>query len=77
MPLAGAYKNIKHAVMNPSVIYTKMENKPNYMKMTFSQGIQAPAGGKFLELSQNALVSKSIKQLSDNLEMDQLNPLLL
>lgn len=77
MPLGGAYKNLKHAVKNPSVIYTKMENKPNYMKMTFSQGRQAPAGGKFLELSQNASVSKSVKQLSGNLEAGQLNPLLL
>ena len=77
MPLGGAYKNLKHAVKNPSVVYTKMENKPNYMKMTFSQGRQAPAGGKFLELSKNASVSKSVKQLTGNLTEGQLNPLLL
>lgn len=41
MPLQGAYKNLKHAVKNPSVVYTKMENKPGYMKMTFSMGRQA------------------------------------
>ena len=77
MPLGGAYKNLQHAVTNPSVIYPKMETKPNYMKMTFSQGRQAPAGGKFLELSQNASVSKSVKTLSGNLQPGQLNPLLL
>ena len=38
MPLSGAYKNLKHAVKNPSVVYTKLEQKPHYMKMTFSQG---------------------------------------
>ena len=26
MPLSGAYKNLKHCVKNPSVVYTKMEN---------------------------------------------------
>jgi hypothetical protein len=36
MPLSGAYKSLKHAVKNPSTIYTKMETKPGYMKMTFS-----------------------------------------
>ena len=36
MPLQGAYKNLKHAVKNPAVVYTKMDSKPNYMKMTFS-----------------------------------------
>lgn len=36
MPLAGAYKNLKHAVKNPSVVYTKLDQKPHYMKMTFS-----------------------------------------
>lgn len=68
MPLGGAYKNLKHAIKNPSVVYTKMEHKPNYMKMTFSQGRQAPAGGKFLELSQAIGVSKSVNQLSGHLE---------
>ena len=38
MPLGGAYKSLKHAVKNPSVVYSKLENKPNYMKMTFSMG---------------------------------------
>ena len=51
MPLGSVYKNLKYAIKNPSIIYTKMENKLNYMKMTFSQGTQAPAGGKFLKLS--------------------------
>ena len=77
MPLGGAYKNLKHAIKNPSVVYTKMENKPHYMKMTFSMGRQAPAGGKFLDLSKQSAVNKSVKNLSSNLTDGQLNPLLL
>jgi len=38
MPLSGAYKNLKHAVKNPTTTFTKLENKPHYMKMTFSMG---------------------------------------
>ena len=56
MPLGGAYKSLKHAVKNPSVVYTKLENKPHYMKMTFSMGRQAPAGGKLIELSQKSSI---------------------
>ena len=77
MPLGGAYKNLKHAVKNPSVVYTKMENKPHYMKMTFSMGRQAPAGAKFMELSKQNNISKSVANLSSNLTDGQLNPLLL
>ena len=36
MPLSGAYKNLKHAVKNPSTVYTKVDSKPHYMKMTFT-----------------------------------------
>jgi hypothetical protein len=67
MPLSGAYKNLKHAIKNPAVVYTKMENKPHYMKMTFSQGRQAPAGAKFMELSKPGNISKSVANLSNNL----------
>ena len=77
MPLGGAYKNLKHAIKNPSVVYTKMESKPHYMKMTFSMGRQAPAGGKFLDLSKTNAITKSVKQLSGGLNEGQLNPLLL
>ena len=59
MPLAGAYKNLKHAVKNPSTVYTKLESKPGYMKMTFSQGRQAPAAGKYLELGKQMEIAKS------------------
>lgn len=38
MPLAGAYKSLKHAIKNPSIMYSRVADKPNYMKMTFSQG---------------------------------------
>lgn len=51
MPLGGAYKSLKHAVKNPSIAYSKVESKPNYMKMTFSMGRQAPAGVKLMELN--------------------------
>ena len=78
MPLGGAYKNLKHAIKNPAVVYTKMENKPHYMKMTFSQGRQGRAGAKFLELSKaNNNISKSVANLSGGLTEGQLNPLLL
>ena len=77
MPLAGAYKNLKHAVKNPTEGVSRLDNKPHYMKMTFSQGRQAPAGGRLMELSGGKEGSKSLKQLSGNLTDGQLNPLLL
>ena len=77
MPLPGAYKNLKHAVKNPATTFTKLENKPGYMKMTFSMGRQAPAAGKYLELSKQAEISKSVKQLQNLVGQQQLNPLLL
>lgn len=51
MPLSGAYKSLKHAVKNPSIMYSRVADKPNYMKMTFSMGRQAPAGARFTEMS--------------------------
>ena len=60
MPLGGAYKNLKHAIKNPSIVYTKLENKPNYMKMTFSMGRQAPAGGRFMDLSKKNSITASV-----------------
>jgi hypothetical protein len=77
MPLSGAYKNLKHAVKNPAVVYTKLEQKPHYMKMTFSQGRQAPAGGKFMDLSKSGGMTKNVQKLTGNLSAGQLNPLLL
>jgi hypothetical protein len=77
MPLGGAYKNLKHAIKNPSIVYTKLENKPNYMKMTFSMGRQAPAGGRFMDLSKNNSITQSVKALSSNINGQALNPLLL
>ena len=59
MPIASAYKSLKHAVKNPSTVYTKLDAKPHYMKMTFSQGRQAPAGGRYLQLSKQQEISKS------------------
>ena len=73
MPLQGAYKNLKHAVKNPSVVYTKMENKPGYMKMTFSMGRHAQSVSN-INITQGAL-SKSVKNLQES--ENQLNPLLL
>ena len=63
MPIQGAYKNLKHAVKNPSVVYTRLESKPNYMKMTFSQGRHAMAANNIsLNMSKSAL-SKSVRNL--------------
>ena len=46
--------------------------------MTFSMGRQAPAGGKFLELSKTNAVSQSVKNLAGSVDNEgQLNPLLL
>ena len=53
MPLGGAYKSLKHSVKNPSISYSMVESKPNYMKMTFSMGRQAPAGAKLMEMGQS------------------------
>ena len=64
MPLNGAYKNLKLSIKNPAIVYTKLENKPNYMKMTFSMGRQAPVGGKFMELTKANAISKSVAKLS-------------
>jgi hypothetical protein len=63
MPLGGAYKSLKHAVKNPSIAYAKEESKPNYMKMTFSMGRQAPAGAKLMEMSQKNQIGKSVNDL--------------
>ena len=38
MPLSGAYKALKQAIKNPSILYSQADEKPGYMKMTFSQG---------------------------------------
>jgi hypothetical protein len=38
MPLSGAYKTLKHSIKNPAIVYSKIDSKPGYMKMTFSQG---------------------------------------
>ena len=66
MPLNGAYKNLKLSIKNPAIVYTKLENKPNYMKMTFSMGRQAPVGGRFMELAKANSISKSVARLSIN-----------
>ena len=77
MPLGGAYKSLKHAVKNPSIAYAKEESKPNYMKMTFSMGRQAPAGAKLMEMSQKNQIGKSVNDLQGQMGEGQLNPLLL
>lgn len=61
MPLPGAYKTLKHTIKNPAIVYTKLDSKPGYMKMTFSQGRQAPKGANVLELGSNGNLSKSVK----------------
>ena len=78
MPLSGAYKNLKHAIKNPSVGTEGVaENKPNYMKMTFSMGRQAPAGSKLLELTKESGAARSVSAMKAGMSEGQLNPLLL
>ena len=49
MPLSGAYKALKQAIKNPSILYSQADEKPGYMKMTFSQG--STSWPKILELT--------------------------
>ena len=75
MPLSGAYKNLKHAIKNPTTVYSKLDSNPNYMKITFAIGRHAPAAGKYLDLTKQAEIAKSAKALQP---MESgLNPLLL
>lgn len=45
------FKNLKNALRNPVVVHTNGENKPNYLKMTFSMCRNAVNGDRFLEIS--------------------------
>ena len=49
--LGNAYKNLKNAIKNPVVVYSYPENKPNYMKMTFSMSRIANQGERFMDLA--------------------------
>lgn len=73
MPLGGAYKSLKHIVKNPNTVYTKLEKKPGYLKSTFCQGRQAPAGGKFVSANSMLEIQKNVKGSAQS----NLNPLLL
>lgn len=64
MPLSNAYKSLKHSVKNPSTVYTKLETKPHYMKMTFSMGRQAPAGGKYVAIQQQMEIVNGNKKIA-------------
>lgn len=72
MPLGGAYKSLKHSIKNQSTVASS-ENKPHYMKMTFSMGRAAPYGGKLMDFSKTGLASKSMKSVAES----NLNPLLM
>ena len=67
MPLASAYKNLKHAIKNPTTI-TNKEQKPGYLKMTFAVSRHAPAAGKFIDQHRQAEISKSMSQLKSSAE---------
>ena len=79
LPLNVVYSSIKNLIKRPTCTYNNASAKdqPHYMKMTFSMGRQAPAGAKFMELSKQNNISKSVANLSSNLTDGQLNPLLL
>ena len=49
--LPNAYKNLKAALKNPVIVHANSENKPHYLKMTFSMCRNAVNGERFLEMS--------------------------
>lgn len=51
MQMAMCFKNLKNAIRNPIVVHAGSEQKPHYLKMTFSTCRQAVNGDKYLELS--------------------------
>ena len=51
MQLGMCFKNLKNAIRNPVVVHAGSEQKPNYLKMTFSTARQAVNGDRFIEMS--------------------------
>ena len=51
MQLGVCFKNLKNAIRNPIVVHGGSENKPHYLKMTFSTCRAAVNGDRFLEMS--------------------------
>lgn len=51
LQLATCFKSLKNAIRNPVVVHGGSEEKPHYLKMTFSTCRQAVNGDRFLEMS--------------------------
>lgn len=52
LSLSNAYKSLKAQLRNPVVVHSgSTENKPHYLKMTFSMCRNAVNGERFLEIS--------------------------
>ena len=50
--MSNAYKSLKAALRNPVIVHaSSSENKPHYLKMTFSMCRNAVNGERFLEMS--------------------------
>ena len=56
MQLGMCFKSLKNAIRNPLVVHGGSENKPHYLKMTFSTCRAAVNGDKYIEISK--LLSK-------------------
>lgn len=48
--LPNAYRNLKAALRKPTVVHASSEEKPGYLKMTFSMCRNAVNGERFLEI---------------------------
>lgn len=74
------FKNLKNALRNPVVVHTNGENKPNYLKMTFSMCRNAVNGDRFLEISKLQSLTKGSKYSETssiaNSKMDKVSSIL-
>lgn len=61
MQLGMCFKNLKNAIRNPVVVHAGSEQKPHYLKMTFSTCRAAVNGDRFLEMSKIINSSGTLK----------------
>jgi hypothetical protein len=64
MQLGMCFKNLKNAIRNPVVVHAGSEQKPHYLKMTFSTCRAAVNGDRFLEMSKIINSSGTLKAYS-------------
>ena len=51
MQLGMCFKYLKNSIRNPVVVHASSEEKPHYLKMTFSTARSAVNGDRYLEIS--------------------------